>query len=220
MFAGVGFDFRRGAFQRVARLLQPQLGIPEFQVFVNVVQKGEHGLVFLHGGMFAEPIKLTIQFAGRDERLEIIGTSAWLDEIASLAGVRRGVFSSGLHLHPFSRRRSADFRLRLCSGPADRPADRPPRVLFRAGDRVSLLRAATVFLLAHVRPGRDCAVAGARILDRAVHGDCLRQHPALGEGRGDVAGSDCLDRAGIFPQRTLLPEIFVAEHRVCPAGAV
>ena len=51
----------------------------------------------------------------------------------------------------FSRRRTADFRLRLRACPADRPANRPPRVLFRAGDGISLLRAATVFLLAHLQ---------------------------------------------------------------------
>jgi hypothetical protein len=54
--AGVSFDFRRGAFQRVARLLQSQLGIPQFQVFVDVIEKREHGFV-LHDGFILQKIE-------------------------------------------------------------------------------------------------------------------------------------------------------------------
>ena len=53
MLAGVGFDFRRGAFQGEPGFLQSQFGIPEFQVFINVVQKREHGFV-LHGGFILQ----------------------------------------------------------------------------------------------------------------------------------------------------------------------
>jgi hypothetical protein len=48
VLAGEGLDFRRGAFQRAARLLQSQPGIPQFQVLLGIVEKREHGLVLHH----------------------------------------------------------------------------------------------------------------------------------------------------------------------------
>ena len=48
VLAGVGFDFRRGAFQRVTGLLQSQFRIPQLQVFINVIQKRENSFIFCH----------------------------------------------------------------------------------------------------------------------------------------------------------------------------
>ena len=132
-----------------------------------------------------------------------------------MAGAGRRVFSRGLRFNQNSRRRAVHFRLCVFSCPAHRPAERPPRILFRAGNGISLRRAATVFLLGNFWPGGDCPLDRIRVLDRIVHGDCLRRHPALGESQSDVAGSDCLDWNRILSQRALLPEIFVAEYWIC-----
>src|ERR1039458_10539386 len=97
------------------------------------------------------------------------------------------------------------------------PAECPPRGLFRAGGGISLLCATSLLSLENFQRGGNCVVARAGVLDRAVRGDCLRQHPALGQSQNRVADSACLDGARILPQRTLLFEIFVAERRVCAA---
>ena len=107
----------------------------------------------LHGVTLSNGLNKQAYNWCNDEHSESIGETTGLGKIFSVAGVGRGVFSCGLHFHPVSRRRPVDFWLRVFSRPADRPAHRPPRVLFRAGDGISLLCAATVFLLAHFRPG-------------------------------------------------------------------
>src|SRR5450755_4583471 len=102
------------------------------------------------------------------EYSESIGGTAWLEKIFSMARICRGVFSRVLHCHPFSRRRTVDSWLRLRVGQIDRPAECPAGVLFRAGDGISLLRAAIVFFLAHLQCRRDRVVAGVGVLGRVV----------------------------------------------------
>src|SRR5208282_4455 len=93
----------------------------------------------LHGVFSSNGLNEQVFNLCNDEPPASIGETTGLGKIFTVAGAGRGVFSSRLHLHQVSRRRTADFRLCLFSRAADRPAHRPPRILFWSGDGISLL---------------------------------------------------------------------------------
>ena len=137
-----------------------------------------------------------------------------LGEIFSFRHIGSCLFSSGLHAAAIPRLWSVYFRLRPLFGAIDKPKDRPPRILFWSGRRIFVCRTTVALFLGNFQRRRDCALVDYGILDWIVCGDCLRLHPALGKNQSDVAGSIHLDGIGVFPQRTLLPEIFVVERRL------
>ena len=177
----------------------------------NAKAQSRKGVKFFHfidsSFAFFAPRRLCVKLCHANR--QTIGGDFGLEEIFTLARAGRGVFSRGLHVPTLSSGGAADFWLRVWPRQTDGSTDRPAGVLFRAGDRLPLLRAATLFLLAHLQRPVAAALAGAGILGRAVCGDCLRLRAALGQSQNRVADSDCLDRPRILPQRTLLLEILV-----------
>ena len=110
------------------------------------------------------------------------------------------MLSWGLFFAGISDCRIFHSRFCLFFGEADGPAECAAGVLFRAVDGVFVLRAAIVFHVAHLWAIRDFALAGAGVLGRVVHGNYLRQHPALGKSPGVVADSSGMDGFGIFSE--------------------
>src|ERR1039458_1622459 len=82
--------------------------------------------------------------AEHDKPHQTLGRTAWLEKIFSVARAGGGVFSSRLHFAQISGGGATDFRLRLRTREARRPAECPPRVLFRAGGGISLLCATSL----------------------------------------------------------------------------
>jgi len=66
-----------------------------------------------------------------------------------------------------------------------------------------LLRTADSFSCGASSPAGGCVSGWSWRFGRAVHGGCLRLHPALGQGQNRVADPNYLDGRGIFSQRTL-----------------
>src|ERR1039458_4239765 len=97
-------------------------------------------IIFSHG----QP---EIQNAEHDNPYQTLGRTAWLEKIFSVARAGRGEFSSRLHFAQVSGGGAADFWFRLRPREARRPAECPARVLFRAGDGLSLLCATSLVSL-------------------------------------------------------------------------
>ncbi len=133
---------------------------------------------------------------------------------------RDGVFQCGLRASPI---RAAGIRhrgLRHLPRATRAAADYAVMFLHRVGDRLRVLRTATRILLEYLWRGGHRAVAGAGVVDRAVRGAHASGHRDAWIETRRVPHAILLDGTRILPQRTLLPEILVAERGVCVRGVV
>jgi hypothetical protein len=105
------------------------------------------------------------------------------------------------------------------AGAARAVADDATIVLHRAGGRLRLLRATTGMFRAHLWPGGDCIVVGAGVLDCIVLALAHLALARFGLKRGALCAIS-VDRSGVFPQRTLLPEILLVKRGICVGGIV
>jgi len=238
VLAGVGLDFRRGAFQRVASLFQPQLGIPEFEVFINVVEERQHVLFFCMAKLFSKTVNKESRNSGKELEINIpvFLLSLFIDWSFNssctspphrrnrLAGRNLSCGSRSpwrvfmrLTRPPSSRRRAADFGYAYG---LVKLTDQPNvGALFISGWWTGFLcYAPQLFFFWHIFSVVSwcCGCAGVLVgLFAAMVCGCARRWARSRR----VADSDNLDGRRILPQRTLLPEILVAECRICVAGA-
>src|SRR6266699_5112309 len=92
--------------------------------------------------------------------------------------------------------------------------DNAAGVLSRSCGGIAYRRPTNELFVDHFRTICHCAVARPRVLDWPVRGISPPMSDSLRANLGRPAGAVRLDGPGIFPQRAVLPSLFLAECRL------